>query len=429
MESAALPPRAWPRWQRILFRCCFIFFILTAAPWDWLSDVPGADWLARDVDAANDWVVNMANRTFLHVRPELVPLNGSGDTSFGWAALWTYCCIALGGGIIWSAVDRKRESYVQLNYWLCILLRYFLALSSLSYGIAKLFLTQMTFPTTSELATPLGDFLPMRLAWMFIGYSATYQFFSGLAECLAGLLLLWRRTATLGSLLAAGIFLNVAVLNLSYDIPVKIFSLEMLAVSLFLLANEGKRLVCFFILDRPAPRCRIYHYPLRKRWMRIGRVILKCAFLVMAIGMTTAQVIELHNTYNQIGFEALRPGLYEVTAFSRSGQAKADTLSWTDIALDGKRSGSFKGGDTNFPQRYGRKYFAYDVDTAQHTFLLSRPSDDSLLVRLRYEQPDTTHIELSGTYGADSLQILLRRSPHRFQLSERPFHWLSERNR
>src|SRR5262249_42923784 len=130
--------------------------------------------------------------------------------------------------------------------------RYYVALVALSYGIIKLFALQMPFPNLSQLATPLGDFLPMRLSWMFIGYSQPYQFFSGAMEVLAALLLLYRKTATLGVLMACAVFTNVMVLNLSYDIPVKIYSAEIVFFCLFLLANEIKRIVNFFILNKPA---------------------------------------------------------------------------------------------------------------------------------------------------------------------------------
>ena len=52
----------------------------------------------------------------------------------------------------------------------------------MSYGIIKLFVLQMPFPQLSQLATPLGDLLPMRFSWLFIGYSVPYQFFSGAME-------------------------------------------------------------------------------------------------------------------------------------------------------------------------------------------------------------------------------------------------------
>ena len=81
----------------------------------------------------------------------------------------------------------------------------------------------MPFPALSQLATPLGDLLPMRFSWLFIGYSVPYQFFSGAMETIAGLLLLYRRTVTAGLFAATGAFLNVVMINLSYDVPVKLY--------------------------------------------------------------------------------------------------------------------------------------------------------------------------------------------------------------
>jgi hypothetical protein len=97
-----------------------------------------------------------------------------------WEQMYTYLLFALSGALVWSIIDRKRRSYSKANYWLRTFVRYFIILNCFSYGINKLFALQMPFPNQSQLATPLGDFLPMRFSWMFIGYSKTYEMFSGL---------------------------------------------------------------------------------------------------------------------------------------------------------------------------------------------------------------------------------------------------------
>ena len=160
----------------------------------------------------------------------LVPFNGSGDTSYGYAQLDLYLLLAATGAIVWSILGRTSIQYNGLSYWLRLFIRYFLIMNCFAYGFDKLFLLQMPFPNTSQLATPLGDFLPMRLSWMFMGYSHTYQFFSGLLEVLAGVLLLFRRTTTLGLFFAGGLFLNIMMLNLGYDIPVKLFSIQLFLI-------------------------------------------------------------------------------------------------------------------------------------------------------------------------------------------------------
>src|SRR5439155_20713898 len=105
--------------------------------------------------------------------------------------------------------------YERLAFWLRMIVRYYIATFALSYGIIKLFAMQMSFPTLSQLATPLGDLLPMRFSWLFIGYSTPYQIFSGVMETTAGLLLLYRRTVTAGLFASTGAVRNGVMSNLA----------------------------------------------------------------------------------------------------------------------------------------------------------------------------------------------------------------------
>src|SRR5258705_5754958 len=268
----------WPLWKRVLFRFFFIFLTLYMAPWGWFDSLLfeiKLSWLTQWYSDLEDWAVRFANDKVFHIKKELVPIAGSGDTSWGWAQLCLFLFLAAVGCIIWSIIDRKRKSYNKADYWLCLFTRYYIALFAFLYGIIKLFGLQMTFPNPSLLATSLGDLLPMRLSWMFMGYSTPYQFFSGAMETFAGILLLSRRTATFGSFLAAAVFFNVMMMNLSYDIPVKIFSMRLVFMCLFLLAHEYKRIFSFFVLNKPADACSIYNVRFEKKWMRVIRVVLK----------------------------------------------------------------------------------------------------------------------------------------------------------
>ncbi len=179
--------------------------------------------------------------------------------------VFTYLLLALAGCLVWSLLDRKRKSYLQANYWLCTFVRYFLIMMCLGYGINKWYTLQMPFPNQSQLATPLGDFLPMRFSWLFIGYSTPYEMFSGAMEILAGILLLNRKTITLGLCVALAVFTNVMVLNLCYDIPVKIFSIHLVIYCCYLLYNDCKRLVDFFIFNRSVNANTIHHISFPKK--------------------------------------------------------------------------------------------------------------------------------------------------------------------
>src|SRR5688500_9924240 len=262
----AAPTPGWPLWQRVLFRFFFVYLLLQIAPWGWFDAIPGTGPILAAYERVVNWAVTVSNARLFHVRETLVAPNGSGDTSWSWTQLWLYLSLAAIACVVWSAVDRRRAHYERLAWWLRTIVCYYLALFALTYGIIKLFALQMAFPTLSQLATPLGDFLPMRFSWLFIGYSVPYQFFSGAMETIAGLLLLYRRTMTAGLFAATGAFLNVVMINLSYDVPVKLYASHLLFACLFLLAFDAKRLVGFLVLNTGAPPTTAYDFDLTKKW-------------------------------------------------------------------------------------------------------------------------------------------------------------------
>jgi len=332
-------------------------------------------------------------------------------------------------------IDRKRHGYFHLNYWLCLFIRYYVAMVSFSYGILKLFALQMFFPNLSQLATPLGDFLPMRLSWMFIGYSAPYQVFSGVMETTVGLLLLYRRTATLGILMATAVFMNVFMLNLSYDIPVKLYSLHIVILCLFLLVNEWQRIMHFFILNKHAPASTIYYYPFRKKWMRIGRIVLKTAFIIIAVGLQFYNMIDYYKFAHPAAVkQPIQTGVYAVNVFAINKDtipySYTDSLRWQDIIFDQASLGSIKTADTAYRQRYKRAYFYYSFDSTRSSLDFKKFQADSVFIAsFRYAQPDSNTVLLWGRQHNDSLYVELKRTHRHFQLAEKQFHWLSEANR
>ena len=291
----------------------------------------------------------------------------------------------------------------------------------------------MDFPGLHQLATPLGDLLPMRFAWYFIGYSRLYQFFSGAMEMLAALLLLYRRTVSLGVLIATGVFFNVMMLNLCYDIPVKIFSMQLVFTCLFLLTNESRRLINFFILNKPAPLSGIYHFRYTKRWMRISRIVLKSLIIIVALLLPFYQSYGAYRLSLSTIKQPVKNGIYAVTEYRINQKelplSMLDTIRWQDLIFE-DGLGSVKSKDTIFRQRYNRGYFSYSSDTANHMLFFKKHYDDMFhILELKYTMPDSNTITLAGLKGSDSLYVVLKLTKRHFQLAERQFHWLSEKNR
>jgi hypothetical protein len=428
----------WPTWRKIGFRFAFIYMALYMAPWSLVAGyLPWIhlDFITQFYDKAWDWAVRFVNNGLFHVAENLVPFNGSGDTSFGWAQLWFMLCLSVLGCIIWSVIDDKRKNYEKLDYWLRVCVRYYIALFCFVYGIIKLFVLQMIFPNISQLATPLGDLLPMRFSWLFIGYSTPYQIFSGAMETIAGLLLLNRKTVTLGLVMATGVFLHVFVLNLAYDIPVKLFSGHLLLFAIFLLMYEMRRLVDFFILNRPSEPDTSFNPTFTNRWMRYARIVAKLTFIVVVVIMPAFQNYERHQqVYNQPETKPIRSGLYDIDLYVLNGKdtvppLTTDSLRWKNVAFEKGGFGSVDAFDPLFFQRYKRSYFNYKADTVKGLLKFVQFRDTIPLYSMKYKLPDENTVQLWTKVKDDSVYMQLRRSKRHFQLTERQFHWLSEANR
>lgn len=428
----------WPLWQKIIFRFFFIYFILYTAPWTWIGYLPGA-WTGKITQyhyQFMNWMVNTSNKKIFHLYPALVPFNGSGDTSFGWVQVRLFLLLATIGCMAWSLLDRKRDNYNTLGYWFRIALRYTLIINCFSYGIEKVFCLQMPFPSLSQLSTPLGDYLPMRLSWMYMGYSTTYQFFAGAFEVLAGILLLFRRTATFGTIVALGVFTNVMLMNLGYDIPAKLFSIHLVIMCLVLLAFESKRMLALMFNNTMAVG-NMYKPEFSKRWMRVTGLVFKLAFILFVIILPFRNDYKLYkDSRKEQTTGPLKPGVYEVKTFVFNSDtipfSYGDRLRWKDVIFDHNTGGSIGTTDTAFRQRYGRSYFNFSVDSAkQNLDLIKRTVDFKTfpIGTLHFDLPDSNTVILSGMVRKDSVYAVLVKTNRHFQLAERQFHWLSEYNR
>jgi hypothetical protein len=435
-----MKPSTQPNWSffgLFSFRFAFIYYVLFFNPLDIVAAIPGLQSLGMIFKSPLNALVYFLNDQLFHIRPQLNEMGGgSGDTSFGWALQFTSLILGIVGAVIWSVFDRKKVAYPQLHYWLCILVRYSLAAIAFSYGILKIFAMQMTFPNMSQLATPLGDYLPMRFSWMFIGYSEPYQIFSGIAEVLVALLLVWRKTALLGALLAIGVFGNVAMLNLSYDIPVKIFSINLLIASIFLAWQEKGRLLAFFVLNNTALPSSLFEKSFSTKWKRVSRIIVKSIFILLSFGATGFDYFNYYKEYHQTNLRVLdpiQPGMYHVELFVKNGdtipESLVDSLRWRDVIFDYNGAGSVSANDSSMRMRYGRAYFNYEPDSLGKTLTWRLSGANTSLANFEMDFSVEEKMILKGKKSEDSLYVVLKKLNRHFPLTERQFHWISESNR
>lgn len=137
-------------------------------------------------------------------------------------------------------VDARWDA--RLSGWVRDYMRLVLASSMVLYGLAKVFPIQFVMPGPRILTMTVGDLTPEDLMWAFMGASRPYTFFAGAAEVVGGVLLLWRRTTALGATVLLLVMGNVLLMDLCYDVNMKLAAAHLQLAILFLLAPYVPRL-------------------------------------------------------------------------------------------------------------------------------------------------------------------------------------------
>src|SRR5262249_11775618 len=112
-----------------------------------------------------------------------------------------------------------------------------------------------------------------------MGTSMAYTIFAGICEVVAGTLLLFRRTTMLGATISFGVLLNIALLNFCYDVPVKLYSTNLLLMAIFLAAPDLRRLLNFFVLNRVVETAALSAPRSERGWMRLSAAAFQVLFV------------------------------------------------------------------------------------------------------------------------------------------------------
>ncbi|MEM8709310.1 MAG: hypothetical protein AAGG01_00045 [Planctomycetota bacterium] len=287
-DATSPGPPAWGMLQRVLFRFGLVYFLLYAhpAPLSYLPTPSGvaaifqysADWVTEAdfvSPALSDyrtwyvrqerWIVDGLASGVFGIESVLDRPYGSGDPLYSYIRLLVHVAVAAFVCALWSWTSRNDRGYPRLGAWLLIGLRFYVGFAMLSYGLSKVLPTQ--FPPwlrLDRLLAPWGDSSPMNVLWSTMSSSEMYTRFGGAGEVIAGCLLVFRRTSTLGALVAAGVMTNVVAMNFCFDVPVKLYSSHLLLASVAIAAPDIRRLFDVLIWNRPAsPRDMRYpHHPI-----------------------------------------------------------------------------------------------------------------------------------------------------------------------
>jgi hypothetical protein len=296
--------------------------------------------------------------------------------------------------------------------------RFSLGTAMIGYGAFKVISSQFPAPTLDRLMQSYGESSPMGLLWTFMGASEAYTMFVGFAEMISGILLFPRKTTTLGALMSVGVLSNVVALNFSYDVPVKLYSSHLVAMAIFLLLPDVRRLVNFFILNRPAECARVQPLFRRPLWHR-GALVIASLFLVAVVGTSLYQSYDQRRLFT--GQRSPLYGVWEVEEFSLGqSTATASAPRWRRMIFDSPRRVAVQ--TTDVLERYGSQ-----LDQEKRTLTLRKRDDPGWNTVLTYQQVSPDVITFAGALNGSEMTARLRRTDERkFLLTDRGFHWINE---
>src|SRR5690349_17409509 len=308
---------AWTPATRIAFRFCVLYFGLYVLLSQMLAGMLPIPKFRIPVLGEKPPVAPLAiwvGNHLLGVKPTVHP-SGSGDTLFDWTLAFTLILLAAIGTVVWSIARRETTRYPRLHKWFRLFLRVALGTTMFTYGFAKVFPLQMPTVFLSRLLEPYGDFSPMGVIWYSIGASPGYERFIGSAEVLGGLLLLLPGLTLIGALVTFAVTVGVWMVNMTYDVPVKLFAFHLVLMSIVLIAPDARRLVNWFVLNRPVVPDSAPRYGPSVRSHRIW-IAAQLVFLVWALGLEIKGGIEGWKTYGGGAPKSPLYGIWDVDSMS-----------------------------------------------------------------------------------------------------------------
>lgn len=331
----------------------------------------------------------------------------STDRAIDYIWLAVLLALATAGTLTWSLARPREHTERKIMEFARTYIRYVVGIEMLGYGLFKVIPVQFGALEPTLLTRSIGELPPMRMLWAFMAASTPYTIFGGAAEVLGACLLFSRRTMLLGALILIGVMTNVVLLNLCYDVPIKIKSSHLLACSIFLAAPAAERL---WRAVMEVPEASVL--PARAtsaRWVaRVVTLLTFAAAFAVFAGMA-------YRGYESQLRAARQPlyGVWEVQA------APADVQRWQRVAI----------GDGSFHVIFSdaqRRKLRFEADARSGVVTLIDPREKARVGTLRAKlAPEGDALALDGEVDEQPIALMLKRKRD-FMLVTRGFHWVND---
>lgn len=347
------------------------------------------------------------------------------DTTFNYLVVLFTVCLSCIGSVVWMLIDKNSTYYGKLNEALILITRYYLGITWIAYGSLKFLHLQFPELTPITLFHTYGESLPRELAWNFMGYSTGFNYFMGITEYIIGILLFFRRTYTLGNVIATVALTNILAFNYFFDDNVKLLSTMLMIISLFLLSQDARRLTLFFLLGKTASLEKRPRWRLKTGMGNNVLLVFKCALIICLISF---DLFSFSIKKKQFGYGVDKPplyGIYDVRRFIIDKDTlqplTTDTSRWSKMIVS-----SIPGKAAVVLMNNNIRYFVFRPDTSNKTIQLIAEKDASNRYTFTYYRKDSL-LYIYGTHYKDSITVQLQQiALDSLTLVKHKFHWITD---
>jgi hypothetical protein len=213
------------------------------------------------------------------------------------------------------------------------------------------------------------------------------------------------------------------MLNFCYDVPVKLFSSHLLAMSVFLLLPDLGRLANLFVFNRPVEPVDLR--PLFGRpWLNRATLIFRT---LVVLAWTGGFLFFSYQARFQFAPGSRSPlyGVWNVEEFEADGEARpplvTDALRWRRVVFD------YPGRMVIEPMGKSGQGYRVTLNADEHRLTLKKRDDATWQATLAYEQSEEGLLALEGTFDDRKVRVRLRLADaNTFLLVTRGFHWVNE---
>jgi uncharacterized membrane protein YphA (DoxX/SURF4 family) len=437
-----IPEAPWSTAHKVAFRfafCYFVQYIVFSVPYLLLTRLTTLQWNGKQIIEL-PWLTIVPWVSSHILRFTVMGIGGTYDSAYYWVQKFCYMLIAAIVTIVWSILDSKRADYAKLDAWLRLFLRLCLAYILFGYGGAKVMPFQMPPPSISRMVQPFGDLMPFHLLWAFMGYSTFYEVLCGVVEMVCSVLLLIPGMTMLGAFLSLAALGNILVLNVSYDVFVKLIPLHLALFAFYLLTPYIPRIMNLFVFNQPTKPER--PMPLFHRrslnyllWGVQWAIGIYLAVSILLLGAKSARAF--HEKATTIPLY----GVWDVDEFAADGQVRppllTDNFRWQRIVVDseyrlvGKKIMAF--------QEMNGQWFPYlaSVNAQNNSISLKMMAPKEIMettewltspmataslpdwdanISLNYTRPQPGELILQGLVNGHQLRVTLKRDDRPFLL-------------